>query len=295
MFYSFKHDSPTFASEIDRELNRLASSLVVSDRVFLIVVAHSDDESIGFGGMMQLLAQNGITVIVLIVAINDAVRIEESVAAQEVLDYQHLHVFDFPDGALISKSEQFAATLTRYRETLKQHIIACGSHAMDSHSDHCHLRTETDRLFSGLLIPTFHCKIPQRIASRFHPQAYFRLSDQAMDNKIRALDCYSSEKIRAPEYFDPILYRGLAREAGIHAGTPFEWAESFELSGRLRFTQCECESNLVLAMPPVEHRVVTTDNQDVGENQISETFTRWVLEPANCSCHSLALARDTRY
>ena len=92
----------------------------------------------------------------------------------------------------------------------------------DLHQDHSTIAIEGLRAFKKTTILSY--EMPWNNLN-FHTQSFIRLSHEDLDKKVKALDCYNSQKDRS--YATEDFIRSLAKTRGAQIGQ--EFAEAFEV------------------------------------------------------------------
>jgi LmbE family N-acetylglucosaminyl deacetylase len=191
----------------------------------LIVAPHPDDETLGAGGLIAYLRSSGVEV--LIAAVTDGenayedshglgeVRAREQTAALAHLGVQEKDILRFRlcDSDVSSQEEALAALLAPLI-TRSAHVIAPWRH--DFHPDHEACGRVAEKLtqeykveLTSYFFWTWHRGSTQLLSGL--PLIRFRLAEQLLDLKRRALACHHSQLYR--EHGDPILSERLLAPA----------------------------------------------------------------------------------
>ncbi len=197
----------------------------------LFVLAHPDDESMGFGGTVVRHARSGVEVHLLCLTRGGAgwggrplgrrpeelpeIRSEELRAAAGVLGLASVELWDYPDGG-VPECDQ-----AEIRRRIRDHTMAIGPDVVAGwgpdgayfHPDHIACGACTDEALAGAGIPLYHAAFTryamdgyrQVIAlSRQDPgqmktcewgrtSVTFRLSAAELSTKLRAIACHASQ------------------------------------------------------------------------------------------------------
>lgn len=197
----------------------------------LILCAHTDDE-FGCAGTIARLLDNGTEVHYLALS-----RCEESVppgfpedvletecractaslgidpAAVTVARYRVRH---FP-----AHRQEILEQLVEARRRLAPDLVLLPS-SFDTHQDHKTVFEEGFRAFKHSTVLGY--ELPQNLIS-FQHSAFIALTEEMVERKVAALDCYASQAFRP--YSAGEFIRGLARVRGVQANTLY--AEAFEV------------------------------------------------------------------
>lgn len=200
--------------------------------IVLTVVAHPDDESLGMGGMIARLVSEGHAVSVLaladgvtsrawgtVVTVNE--RTAQQRKAAEVLGCEWIDGPSWPDQRLDTIP---VLTLTRHIEAQIEKLkpVSVFTHSPhDCNADHRRTFEAVEpavRPKSG--VSEVYCFEGPRMR-RFHPTAFWALSEQQVMQQIEAMRCYGDELQR-----ELLLVRARAIEYGYRAGC--QYAAGFE-------------------------------------------------------------------
>ena len=124
-------------------------------------------------------------------------------------------------GSLGGAMRPYLADLIKLRESLRPDVVLCPS-LQDIHQDHATVAREALRAFKR---QTILCYEEPWNNIAFSTNAFERLDEEILDTKMKALECYESQKKRA--YFTQDMMRSLA----ITRGCQLEggYAEAFEV------------------------------------------------------------------
>ena len=214
----------------------------------LIIVAHSDDETIGMGGTIKKHVNNGDEVSVISMTNGVGARLNnknkniqnrliESQKASEILGFNWLKRFDFPDNEMDKCS---SLEITKAIEEIKFKLnpeIVYFHNGGDLNIDH--------RIVSSSVLTAFRpqpnesCKelrvfeIPsstdfghENITGRFIPNLYIDISDNWL-TKLNALKAYKTEMRDYPHSRSLESIENLAKVRGSQVG--IKMAEAFQV------------------------------------------------------------------
>jgi N-acetylglucosamine malate deacetylase 1 len=179
----------------------------------LIVAPHADDEVIGCGAALQHFVSQGAHVCVLIVTqesersiakayhYEPQQRVQESYDAQEVLGYDQLAYFDFPE--LMLKSSE---TLQHdFYEKLMSFIADYAPdgiflpNSKEMHPDHQIIgelsKTVVSDIVKNGLAAELEAVFIYEIWGTVAVNSYLQVTDTAYKSKIKSIECYQSQMV----------------------------------------------------------------------------------------------------
>ena len=196
----------------------------------LVLCAHTDDE-FGCAGTIRRLIDAGADV--RYVALS---RCEQSVPhglPSDVLETEcrqctaalgiapgSVSVLGFPVRQFPAVRQEILEVLVKLSREFRPELVLLPS-SFDTHQDHATTYQEGFRAFKHASLLGY--ELPQNLIS-FNNSAFVQLSEEDVERKISALDCYRSQGFRAYSARDFIM--GLARVRGVQCNAPF--AEAFE-------------------------------------------------------------------
>ena len=227
----------------------------INKQRILVVVAHPDDELLGIGGTINKLVNDygcQIKVVILgegLTSRADHRNVEKFKSeliqhksniqlAQKELGYQELSVYDFPDNRFDTVPLlDLIKVIEKEKDLFKPDIIFT-HHGGDVNIDHKltfdAVITACRPLASELVksIITFETLsgtewIPSSEPKKFTPNFYFILSEQNVECKIKAMECYKFEKRDYPHPRSSRAIKNRAEMWGISIGNTF--AEAFQI------------------------------------------------------------------
>jgi len=203
----------------------------------LILAPHPDDAEFGLGGTISKLKEMGKEIHVAVFSNCEKStpqgfeigKIEkEMYKSFEFLGIkkENQHIFDFEVREFPSKRQEILETLIQLRSKVQPDLIFLPS-TSDIHQDHKTISEEGIRAFKHSNVLGY--EMPWNNFG-FTSFMYVNLSQNNIDEKIGALDCYETQKHRP--YSNVDFVTSLAKIRGIQIKK--EYAESFEV---IRFIQ----------------------------------------------------------
>lgn len=175
------------------------------DRI-LVVGAHPDDVEVGAAGLIQRAADRRIVVATCGERGGDAdVRRQETEAAAVCLGAQLNHL-SYPDTRVdaVSLTNDIEKIVHAFRPTA---ILT--TPAYDPHQDHAAVHLATIRAVRDYPCAVLSYVTPSA-APTFQPNAFFVLTAEQMDAKLKAIACHASQR-RAHHYLADDFILGTAR------------------------------------------------------------------------------------
>jgi len=201
------------------------------DRV-LVLAAHTDDGELGCGGSIARFVAEGRRVRVVAFSCADILlgtsfpRNQPEIemrAAMNILGVSREEVFvhDFP----VRSFSQFRQEILQACWELNRDYaptLVLTHRSRDLHQDHEVIAAESLRAFKRTSVLCY--EQPWNTVS-MDTQAFVKLTREHMERKIRALECYASQKGRG--FLDPEFISGWAKTRGVQVGV--EFAECYEV------------------------------------------------------------------
>lgn len=199
----------------------------------VVIASHPDDAELGCGATMALLADRGVDVTVLMLSDRgEANWFDEAKRAAACLmppgqirvETCHFTVFHM--------ASERAAILRRfelYRDLEFEPDLIFAPAANDMHQDHRTALDEARRAFKGVSLLTYEIV---RSNHDFRPAVFVPVTADYVDRKIRAVNCYATQRDKL--YCQRGAIEGLARVRGAMCDVPF--AEAFGLE----WLVCDC-------------------------------------------------------
>ncbi len=222
----------------------------------LVIVAHPDDELLGPGGTIHRLTSSadGTQIKVVILGegitsrgdIRDVKKWESELLlhqqnirdAQSRLGYQELSIHAFPDNRFDSVPLlDIIKVVEREKEAFKPDLILT-HHGGDVNIDHQltfqaviiasrPMAHETTQAIITFETPSGTEWIPSSDPRRFVPNLFIGVSEEDLQAKIDAMECYKYERRAYPHPRSPEALRIRAQFWGVTVGKPF--AEAFQV------------------------------------------------------------------
>jgi LmbE family N-acetylglucosaminyl deacetylase len=221
----------------------------------LVVVAHPDDELLGLGATLNKLVRKekcSIKVIILGEGITsradqrDPARWKTELQkhrgniekARKIIGYQEVSIYDFPDNRFDSVA---LLDIIKIIEKEKQDFnpeILFTHHPGDVNIDHqrtyeaviAACRPMEDEPVQSILTfetPSSTEWRPFTQGLSFEPNFFVAVSEEQVERKIKAMECYEFERRKFPHPRSPEALKTLARKWGIVTGK--EYAEAFSI------------------------------------------------------------------
>jgi LmbE family N-acetylglucosaminyl deacetylase len=194
----------------------------------LCLGAHSDDIEIGAGATLLSLLGRGVRLDVHWCVLSAAGE-RESEARASATDFlseaarAQIEILGFRDGLFPEQGEQIKSWFESLKGRVEPDLILTHRED-DAHQDH--------RRVSHLTWNTFrdHCileyEIPKWDGDMARPNLYAPVSARALQRKIDLLISHFGSQ-RSKQWFDPEIFRGLARLRGMECRAPEKYAEAF--------------------------------------------------------------------
>ncbi len=197
----------------------------------LILAPHTDDGEFGAGGTIARLLEEGADVYLAVFSICEESVPEgfpKDVLKTEQMDAARVHgmaedktiFFSFPVRQFPTHRQEILEEMVKLNRTIQPDLVLAPS-LHDVHQDHHTVATEAIRAFKKTTILGY--EEPWNNLS-FDNQVFITLEERHVDEKIRALACFESQKHR--DYAGESYIRGLAHCHGVQIGR--EYAEVFE-------------------------------------------------------------------
>lgn len=198
--------------------------------IILCFGAHSDDIEIGIGGTILGLIEAGVELHAhwCVCSANGLRADEGEASASSFLEGAiswKIDFGDFRDSYFPSQSEQIKHWMSGIRKRTRPDIIF--THAReDAHQDHREVSQLTWNVFRDDLILEY--EIPKWDGDLSRPNIYVPIARATMERKIALLmDHFLTQ--RSKDWFDPEIFRGLARLRGMECRASDHYAEAFHL------------------------------------------------------------------
>ncbi len=200
--------------------------------VVLILAPHTDDGELGCGGTIARFLEEGkdLYYVAFSTCGNsvppgypiDRLEKELRLAMKSYkIDDDHLFVLDYPVREFNSHRQKILDDMIKIGNQIQPKYVFAPS-LNDVHQDHHVIAEEAIRAFKKTTL--FAYEVPWNNL-HFNNQAFIKLEKRHIEQKMKAIACYESQKIR--DYASPDFTLGQARTHGVQVGC--EYAEVFEL------------------------------------------------------------------
>lgn len=207
----------------------------------LFMSAHLDDAEAAAGGTISRLVRNGEEVTYFGLSICEEsvppgfpsdVLASECAASSEVLGLlrENLIIRNFPVRRFPERRQNILDELIRLRDSLSPDVVVIPS-SSDIHQDHAVVSQEAVRAFRRSS-SIFGYDFPWNVLQTSPLQLYIELTDLDLTRKVKALQCYKSQLVKANNCLSPEYVRSLAIERGNRIGK--HYAEAFEVVREVR-------------------------------------------------------------
>ncbi|WP_158671896.1 PIG-L deacetylase family protein [Bradyrhizobium guangdongense] len=194
----------------------------------LCLGAHSDDIEIGVGATILNLIARGVRLDVhwcVLSASGERESEARASAAEFVSDAarSQIEAMSFRDGFFPEQGDE----IKKWFESLKRRVepdLILTHRGDDAHQDHRQVSRLTWNTFRDNLILEY--EIPKWDGDVGQPNLYSAVSAQALQRKIDLLMSHFGSQ-RSKQWFDPEVFRGLARLRGMECRAPARYAEAF--------------------------------------------------------------------
>jgi len=202
----------------------------------LAIAPHTDDVELGCGGSIARFVEEGKEVyLVSFSAAEKSVKpefpkdilrkeIRESTKILGILP-KNLILLDYPVRVFPEHRQEILEELVKFRDEIKPDIVFVPS-LNDIHQDHRTIANEVLRAFRHETILGYEQPWNNIV---FKTECFIPLKKHHLEKKIKALNCYNSQKYRP--YLTEEMMISLAKVRGVQIRT--DYAEAFEV---LRFT-----------------------------------------------------------
>jgi len=198
----------------------------------LVLSPHTDDGELGCGGTIAKFAEKRREIFYAALSScersvpegfpDNILRIEVRKATAVLgIESKNLLLYDFPVREFPEHRQDILETLIRLREELEPEMVFVPS-LRDLHQDHRTVAEEALRAFRQCTILGY--EQPWNNIT-FNTSAFVALQERHLELKLRALDCYESQRHR--KYLTHEFIRSLAKTRGTQIGE--EYAEVFEV------------------------------------------------------------------
>lgn len=198
----------------------------------LVLAPHTDDGEFGCGGSIAKLIENGSEIYYAAFSLAEEsvpppfpknILETEVKAATKVLGIKpdHLLLYKYQVRHFATYRQNILEDLVQLSQNLKPDLVFMPS-LNDLHQDHSTISMEGLRAFKKTSVLAY--EMPWNNIN-FATQSFIKLSESHISKKIKALDCYDSQKSK--DYVSEEFIRSLARTRGTQIGV--KYAEVFEV------------------------------------------------------------------
>lgn len=194
----------------------------------LCLGAHSDDIELGAGATLLTWAAAGVAAEVhwcVLSAAGPRVMEARASAAAFLANVEHrtIELRQFKDGFFSYQGDQVKTWIEDLKSRSRPDVIL--THRRDdAHQDHREVCRLTWNAFRDHLILEY--EIPKWDGDLGQPNFYVPVSARTLERKIELLGEHFATQ-RAKDWFDPEIFRGLARLRGMECRAPERYAEAF--------------------------------------------------------------------
>lgn len=219
----------------------------------MIVVAHPDDELLGLGGTLHKLI-NDFSVKTHLIILGEGITSRSKnrdlnkwkneleihklniKKAQKIIGYHSVNIYDFPDNRFDSVDLLDIVKVIEKEKINFQPNVIFTHHGGDLNIDHqrtfeavitsCRpMNTEVVKTIITFETPSGTEWRASSDPRHFIPNLYFQITEQDLEAKIKAMECYEFETRPYPHPRSPDALKVHAQKNGINVGVPF--AEAF--------------------------------------------------------------------
>jgi N-acetylglucosamine malate deacetylase 1 len=198
----------------------------------LVIAPHTDDGEFGCGGSITKLIEAGTEIYYAAFSLaeesvppqfpKNILETEVKAATTELgIKSDHLLLFKYQVRHFAEHRQSILEDLVKLNHDLKPDLVFMPS-LHDLHQDHSTVAIEGLRAFKKTSI--FAYEMPWNNLN-FSTQSFIILSESNIENKIKALECYNSQKSK--NYASGEFIRSLALTRGTQIGV--KYAEAFEV------------------------------------------------------------------
>lgn len=206
--------------------------MVENIKKILVLAPHTDDGEFGCGGTIHKFVNMGKEVFYAAFSTAEEsvpahmprdILTTEVTAATKVLGIKpdHLLLYKYRVRRFATERQEILEDLVKLNKDIKPDLVFMPS-LNDLHQDHTTIANEGLRAFKKTSILGY--ELPWNNLT-FTTQSFISLSEENLEAKLKALDCYNSQKGR--DYTSDEYIRSLAITRGIQIG--IKYAETFEV------------------------------------------------------------------
>jgi LmbE family N-acetylglucosaminyl deacetylase len=198
----------------------------------LVIAPHTDDGEFGCGGSIVKFIEAGTEIYYAAFSLaeesvpppfpKNILETEVKAATKELgIKPDHLLLFKYQVRHFATHRQSILEDLVKLNQDLKPDLVFMPS-LHDLHQDHSTVALEGLRAFKKTSILAY--EMPWNNLN-FSTQSFIKLSESNIENKIRALECYKSQKSK--NYASGEFIKSLAHTRGTQIGV--KYAEAFEV------------------------------------------------------------------
>ncbi|MHA2347726.1 MAG: PIG-L deacetylase family protein [Candidatus Hodarchaeales archaeon] len=188
----------------------------------LALSPHTDDVEIGCGGTLSKFQEKGSNIRVIAFSWCKLKELKQEITeSSKILGINTLDILDFPHRNFFLKRQEILDVLYDIATTSKVDLVLVPS-TRDLHQDHQVICREALRAFKNSSIWGYEMPWNNII---FQTNCFVKLSRENIEKKIKALNCYKSQKHR--NYFQEDFQWSITKTRGTQIGS--KYAEAFEL------------------------------------------------------------------
>ena len=199
------------------------------DRISVLCLgAHSDDIEIGAGASLLSMMARGLRLDVFWCVLSGAGKREQEArsSAAEFLSAAAsatIEVLPFRDAFFPEQAEAIKTYLEDLKTRVNPDLIITHRRG-DAHQDHNEISRLTWNTFRNHLILEY--EVPKWDGDLGQPNLYVPIAARELERKIDLLTTHFGSQ-RSKDWFDPEVFRGLARLRGMECRAPEGYAEAF--------------------------------------------------------------------
>jgi len=187
----------------------------------LVLAPHTDDGELGCGGTISRFSMNDHEVMYVAFSAPLKALKKELTKAMRILGVKRTSILDFKVRKFQEHRQDILDIMIGLRDDYDPQIVFIPS-VNDMHQDHAVIAQEGIRAFRQTTILAY--ELPWNTL-KFNHQSFIKLEPLHISKKIRALECYKTQKHKL--YMNPKVVRGLASARGMQIGV--KYAECFEV------------------------------------------------------------------
>ena len=207
--------------------------MIIKYKKILLLAAHTDDAEFFCGGTISKFVRNGAEVYyVAFSACEESVpkEFDRNILREEIkesikvlnIPQENLYVLDYPVRLFPDYRQQILDDMIKFKKLINPDLVFTFS-KNDTHQDHKVIYEESFRAFKKTSILGFE-SVYNNIISDL--TCFVEISEEDLQNKIDALNCYNSQKFRTERGVDEEYIKSMSVIRGYQSGVKL--AEAFE-------------------------------------------------------------------